>query len=188
VGTSKSIDQFVGKINKVGHATDRARLGIVNDGALTTKKIMLAAATAKGVQPGGTIAGRKWNVSYATKGGELPTALVRFTGPFHLVNNDTKAHYVVARGLGGNRESRGTAAFQASASRFSGDSAAGAFGGQRRGRGRRALNINGNIRAYAFHPGTSGKGIFQAAKPIAARTVPGVMAASMKGAWRRAAS
>jgi hypothetical protein len=188
MGTSRSPAEFVGKINKIGQATDKARKSTVSDGAFAAKKVMLGAAAAKGVMLGGKIAGRKWNVTYDVRGGEVPVALVRFTGPFHLVNNDTKAHYVVARGLGGNRESRGTAAVQASASRFSGDSAAGAFGGQRRGRGRRALNINGNIRAYAFHPGTSGKGIFQAAKPIAARTVPGVMAASMKGAWRRAAS
>jgi hypothetical protein len=185
VGTSKSIEQFVGKINKVGHATDRARLGIVNDGALATKKIMLAAAAAKGVQPGGTIAGRKWNVSYATKGGELPTALVRFTGPFHLVNNDTVPHYIAASGLGGSRTARGDRAFLASATRFSGGSTAGVFGGQRRRKGARALKTPYGTRAYLRHPGTDGKNIYQGARVIAGVTVPPRMAKAMSNTWKQ---
>lgn len=186
MGTSRSTAQFVGKINKAGHATDRARKSVVNQGAFSAKKIMLAAAVAKGVQPGGKIAGRKWNVSYDVKGREIPVALVRFTGPFHLVNNPTKAHYIAAGGLGGSRSSRSARAFQASSSRFRGQSSAGAFSGQRRSRGKRAVVANGRPYAYVFHPGTSGKGIFEASKAVAARTVPGVMAVAMKGAWKRA--
>lgn len=185
MGTSRSPAEFVAKINKVGHATDRHRKTAVTEGAFTTKKIMLAAAAAKGVMPGGKIANRKWSVVYDVKGTELPVGLVRFTGPFHLVNNDTKRHYVVAGGLGGSRESRGIRAFQASASRFSGQSSSGAFGGERKSRGKKAISFNGIARAYAVHPGTSGKAIFPAAKVIARATVPGVMATSMKGAWRK---
>lgn len=186
MGTSRSVTEFVGKINKAGHATDRHRKEAVSQGAFTAKKVMLAAAAAKGVTPGGKIAGRKWGVSFDVKGTERPVALVRYTGPFHLVNNDTRRHYVVAGGLGGSRESRGIRAFQASASRFSGESSSGAFGGQRRSKGKRAISFNGIARAYVVHPGTSGKAIFPAAKIIARRTVPDVMAQSMKGAWRRA--
>ena len=186
MGTSRNPTEFVRKINAVGHATDRHRKQAVNEGAFTAKKVMLAAAAAKGVMPGGKIAKRKWGVSYDVKGTETPVALVRYTGPFHLVNNDTKRHYIVAGGLGGSRQERGTRAFQASASRFSGDSAAGAFAGQRRSRGKQAISFNGIARAYAAHPGTSGKAIFPAAKVTARATVPGVMANSMKGAWKRA--
>jgi hypothetical protein len=158
VGTSRSTAEFVKKINDIGHATDRSRRAVVSDGALTAKKLMLAAAATRGVTPGGKIAGKKWGVSYNVVGTETPSALVRFTGPFHLVNNPTKAHQIVPGGRGGRRRSR-----------------------------KRALNIPGiGPRAYATHPGTPGKFIFQAAKPIAHRTVPQVMAASMKGAWRRA--
>lgn len=186
MGTSRTPAEFVGKIHKLGTATDRSRKAVVNQGALVTKKIMLAAAVAKGVQPGGKIAGRKWSVSYDVKGTEIPVALVRFTGAFHLVNNPTKAHYIAATGLGGSRSSRGARAFQASASRFRGDSAAGAFSGQRRSRGKRAVVANGHPYAYVFHPGTSGKSIYQGAKAIAALTVPDTMAKAMRGAWRAA--
>lgn len=185
MGTSRSSAQFVRKINEAGRATDRHRKQAVSEGAFTAKKVMLAAAAAKGVHPGGTIAKRKWGVSYDVKGTELPVALVRYTGPFHLVNNDTRRHYIVAGGLGGSRQERGVRAFQASASRFSGDSAAGAFAGQRRSRGKRAISFNGIARAYAVHPGTSGKAIFPAAKAIARTTVPPVMANSFKGVWKR---
>lgn len=185
MGTSRSPAQFVGKINKIGHATDRSRRAVVNEGAFATKTIMLAAAAAKGVTPGGKIAGRKWGVSYDLKGQVAPTALVRFTGPFHLVNNPTKPHYIAASGLGGSRASRGERAFQASANRFQGRASEGSFG--RRGkRGKRAVLVNGSPRAYVFHPGTSGKAIYPAAKVIARRTVPNVMANAMKGAWKRA--
>ena len=45
----------------------------------------------------------------------------------------------------------------------------------RRGRrGRRALTIGGDVRAYANHPGTHGKQFFQAARKIAERELPKV--------------
>lgn len=48
--------------------------------------------------------------------------------------------------------------------------------GQRRGRGAMALVINGNVRAWANHPGTRGKRFFEAAKAAAERTAPRVFA------------
>jgi hypothetical protein len=44
----------------------------------------------------------------------------------------------------------------------------------RRGRGRRALVIGDNVRAFANHPGTSGKRFFEAAREIATRELPRV--------------
>lgn len=186
MGTSRTPQQFVAKINAVGHATDKARKGVVNQGALTAKKIMLGAAAYDGVPPGSKIAGTRWGVTYGIRGAELPTALVRFTGPFHLVNNDTLPHYIAAGGLGGSRTTRSDIAFRASATRFGGGSTKGAFAGQRRSRGKRALSFNGIARAYIFHPGTTGKHIFQTARAVASKSVPAVMATEMKGAWRRA--
>lgn len=45
---------------------------------------------------------------------------------------------------------------------------------RRRGRGRRALTINGNVRAYANHPGTRGKKFFEAARTVASEQLPRV--------------
>lgn len=191
MGTSRNPAQLVGKINQLATATQRNRKVAVSEGALAAKQIMLATAAAKGVAPGGKIAGRKWNVAYDVKGFDNPAALVRFTGPFHLVENDTRPHYIAAKGLGGSRASRGERAFQASASRFlSGSSrAAGSFGGARRSKGAKSLKIGSSLfRAYVFHPGTSGKGVLPAARVVAERRVPHVMAASMQGAWRRVIS
>lgn len=185
MGTSRSAAEFVGKINKIGHATDTSRRSVVNDGALTAKKVMLAAAGAKGVTPGGKIAGRRWTVRYDIKGTETPVAVVRFTGPFHLVDRDTKAHlirprsFVGTRGSVSGRRGRGQRAVKGAALLQ-------LFGVDARDGG--AIAFNGIVRAYARHPGTSGKGIFPAAKVIAHHTVPTVMANAMKGAWRRAAS
>ena len=191
MGTSRTPAQLVAKINHLATVTQQTRKIAVAEGALATKQIMLATAAAKGVTPGGKIAGRKWNVSYDVKGTNNPTALVRFTGPFHLVENATKPHYIAAKGLGGSRASRGERAFQASASRFlSGSSrASGAFGGARRSKGAKALHIGSSLfRAYVFHPGTSGKGVMPIARTVAARRVPHVMASSMRGSWRRVIS
>ena len=45
---------------------------------------------------------------------------------------------------------------------------------RRRGRGRRALTINGDLAAYANHPGTRGKRFFEAARTIAVKELPKV--------------
>jgi len=55
------------------------------------------------------------------------TAVVKFTGPAHLALNPTKGHPIRPRS------------------------------GRRRGGRRQALTINGDVRAWANHPGTSGK-------------------------------
>lgn len=186
MGTSRSPAEFVGKIHKVGQATDRHRKQAVTEAAFAAKKMMLATAAANGVSPGGKIARRPWGVSYSVRGGELPTAIVKFTGPFHLVNNDTLPHYIAAGGLGGSRTGRSERAFAASVTRFQGGSARGAFAGQRKSRGKRSLKFGISNYAYVFHPGTKGKRIFQTVKPLVIHAVPEVMAHSMKGAWKRA--
>lgn len=187
MGTSRTPTEFVGKINKIGQATDRHRREAVNAGAFLAKKTMLAAAGSAGLGVGSKIAGKSWNVGYDIKGRERPVALVRYKGPVHLVNNPTKAHYIAAAGLGGNRQGRADRAFQASAARFQGGSARGAFAGSRRSsRGKRSLKFGSSNYAYVHHPGTTGKRFFTAAKTIASRTVPDEMARSMKGAWKRA--
>lgn len=185
MGTSHSVDGFLKKLGEMSTATERQRTTAVAQGAAATKAVMLSAAAAKGVSPGGKIANRPWGVSYKVKGGLEPGALVRFTGPFHLVNNPTSPHYVAAKGLGGNRATRGVAAFQASVAGFTSGSGRGAFSGLRRSRGKRALSFRGVARPYVFHPGTSGKGILADAKTLARRSVPPVMAKSMSSAWKR---
>jgi hypothetical protein len=161
MGTSKSTAQFVGKINDLGTFTKRRQVASVNEGALTAKTIMLASAAAKGLTPASKLAGKKWSVRYTVKGTDNPEALVRYTGPFHLFDNPTKAHELTPKLDRTGKRTRG------------------------RG-GKRALNIGGNIRANASHPGTPGARSFPVAKITAHARVPRVMANVIRGGWLEA--
>jgi hypothetical protein len=68
------------------------------------------------------------NVRYDIRG---DTAIVRYTGPAHLVLNPTAAHEILPRGLPGAKRRRRT--------------------------GARALTIDGDLARRANHPGTAGK-------------------------------
>lgn len=188
MGQSHSIDEFLKKLGEMSTATERQRGIAVTEGAATAKKIMLATAAAGGVTPGGTIAGRKWGVNYSVRATREATALVRYTGPFHLVNNPTDPHFIVAGGLGGTRAGRGAVAFGASMTRGMGGSTRGAFGGRRKSRGKRALSFGSSAYAYVHHPGTEGKRIFQTARVIAGKPVTQVMSRSMQSTWKKVMS
>lgn len=161
MGTSHSSTEFVKKINNLGTFTQRRQVASVSEGALTAKTVMVASAAAKGLGPGDKLAGRKWSVRYDVKGTNNPTALVRYLGPFHLFDNPTDPHPITPKLDRSGRRVRG------------------------RG-GKRALNIGGNIRANATHPGTHGAKSFPAAKVIAGKRVPRVMANVIRGGWLQA--
>lgn len=94
MGTSRSAAEFSRKITKMATVTQTRQRETVNMGALTAKELMVAEAGSRGVTPGSKIAGGKWGVGYDVKGFNNPTALVRYRGPFHLVDNPTKPHRI----------------------------------------------------------------------------------------------
>lgn len=116
------------------------------------RAITAAAAAAKGAfiaaNPsvvGHRVARGKVNARYDVRGRVNATAIVRYTGPAHLALNPTKPHRIEPRG----RSGRG------------------------RRRGRRALTIGGNVRAWANHPGTRGKDPgARRAKALAGKVAP----------------
>lgn len=132
-----------------GLARDMANQRVpLNVTALHVKGLFESSAAGAGVL-GHRVARGKIGVRYDIKGnGPRAVALVRYTGSAHLVNNPTKAHRIEPRRRG-----------------------------RRVGR-RRALTIGPNVRAWANHPGTSGKGFFQTAKVAAVATAPRVYAAA----------
>jgi hypothetical protein len=155
MGTSRSATELVGKLRKLPAVTKQAERSAVSSAAKATKGIMLATAASRGVTPGGRIAGKKWTVRYDFKS---PTvALVRFTGPFHLVEGPTKPHQITARGAATGRRGR---------------------------KGARALKMGDDFRASASHPGTRGKKVFATGKVVARHQVPRTMAAEFQSAWR----
>lgn len=82
---------------------------------------MYAAAVSAGLKPGGGVSGaggkrrnangegwttagrksggvvKKWNVRYRVTGYDLVIGRIQYTGPVHLLNNDTRAHNIAPR-------------------------------------------------------------------------------------------
>ena len=177
MGTSRSATEFAGKITKMATVTQRTQKELVQQGSLTGKTIILAEAAAKGVTPSSRIAGGKWGVRYDVKGFNNPTSLLRITGPFHLVENDTSPHLIYrrasrARGRGARRINRERSLAQT----FGGT---GAYSGG-------SLKFGDTYRKVVSHPGTKGKGIFKAARKKIDRAVPIVMSQRLSAGWRTA--
>lgn len=139
MGTSHSAAEFAGKMNKIATTLPRATKAGIRDSSLAGKTLIQTVAASRGVSVNSRIAGRPWRAGYDLKGTPShPASLLRITGAFPLVENDTPAHLIQGRQAPGRRGRRRT--------------------------GKKALNIGGNIRASARHPGTRGKHIFRDAK------------------------
>lgn len=151
MGTSTSAAQFAGKMNRIASTLPKTARNGVATSSLAGKQTIQSVASSRRVRPDSLIAGRRWATRYDIRTiGARTTALLRITGAFPLVESDTPAHTISARRAPGRRSRR---------------------------KGAKALNIGGNIRASANHPGTRGKHIFRDAKKIIVnRTPPSMMA------------
>lgn len=176
MGTSHSSAEFSRKIVKAATATQQRAKMSVEQGALTAKTIVVAEASAKGLTPGSRIAGAKWGVSYNVKGFDNPTALLKVTGAFHLVEGDTKAHRIYRKG----QRKRGRGSSRINKQQILSE----VFGGTGAYTGGSLKLANGSFRKVVNHPGTKGKGIWAGAKPKIRAAVPRVMAQRIIGGWR----
>lgn len=175
------VDGYKKAANTLPDAT-RAAAGSVG---MEVKTAWLGIAARHGVKAGGKIARRKWNVGYDVKGGTGATTLVEYRGPIHLVFMPTKQHLIGAKLLGTRNSLRSKTQRLGVGAAFSDRSASGGFkanrgvlgakkikvnynqygsvrqqamkGTLRTRSGAQALTIGGNLRAYAFHPGTRGE-------------------------------
>ena len=150
MGTSNSAAELTKKIMSVSEAIVSNKPAIER-AAFASKQVFEASLRQSGVQ-GSTPISRKVRARYDVKGTQNATAIVRYTGPAHLLNNPTRPHSIVSRKNRGSRASR--------SARQSGVGTRG------------AIIVNGQPRAIARHPGTRGLGFFQRAKPIAAKVAP----------------
>lgn len=155
---SSSAAEVADKFGRLALSIQRGKRTTVTDAALVVKDEFVAGMKRAGVTPGvSKIAGGKANARFDIKGAGNPTALVKYRGAFHLVENDTKRHFIGARKLGTRRGLAGRAREVGVNAAFGGSNR-GAFGSLRQVKnGKRALTVGGNLRAYAFHPGTRGK-------------------------------
>lgn len=155
VHSAKDLAKF---FDQMASATERGQKAALIKGATQTKQIFLTTAASRGVRPGGRIAGKPWNVRYDLLPGNIPSAVVKFTGPFHLVESATKPHEITPKaGRSQRRRGRATNA--------------------------KALRIGGEFRASASHPGTRGKKVFATGKQIAGPRVTQTMATEVVKVW-----
>lgn len=164
MGVSRSPQELAHKLSKMRQGLSEMDEVTVREAAQLTKTLILQTASSRGVLPTSRIAGGKWGVRYDIKNQARPIALVAVKGPFHLVENDTRAHpiyrkFTRAKGRGARRINRQRQLEQAFA----------ASGAYRYG----ALKLpDGNFRRIVQHPGTKGKYIFRDAKVKAERAIP----------------
>lgn len=177
MGTSTSVAQLAGKLSKLAEGMADTKLALDRT-ALEVKKIMESSAARAGAL--GTVPKGKRKpvvVRYTVKAGKGEGfAIVSYTGPAHLLNNPTSPHFIAASAFGSRgslaQAGRGIGAVTAFGGLGRGMLTGLSQKGRRRGSRKRALTISSDLRAYAFHPGTSGLGFFQVAKPIAAARGP----------------
>lgn len=151
MGRSSSVPQFLGKLDAVTREIGSNR-SAVQATAVAAKGIFIAEAAKKGVGRGvgKTVVSKRVSASYDLKGGERDAkAVIRYTGPAHLVNNPTKAHVIRPRKFVGTR-SGGAKAGKAAALMS-------AFGLDAHSAGRGGIVIPAvGVRRFARHPGTKG--------------------------------
>ena len=192
MGVSSSPRELAAKLDRFGKDLNNVRVPLEAT-ALHVKRLFEASAASAGAlgkSPAGKrkMIGARYDFKNRRGGATLGEGqvIVTYTGPAHLLNNPTRPHFIGARRLGSRRRLSGMSARVGATAAFGGSNV-GAFGGllaaQRttrsgavRSNGARALTINGDLRAYAFHPGTKGKGFFQRARAAAERTAPRVYA------------
>lgn len=157
MGSSTTPAAFVSKIDAATRAIASNREAIQAT-ALHAKVVFIGAAAASGVGRGvgRSPVSRKVSARYDLRGGEQnASALVRYTGPAHLLNNPTKPHIIRPRKFAGTR-GRGARAQRGAGllSLFGVDAQVG--GG---------IEIPGEgVRRYAMHPGTRGLHFAERAK------------------------
>lgn len=141
-----AVKVFTGRLEKMPEVVRQAGVKTINEAALLTKQAFLAAPGAPRFLRGVGKRGAKVGVRYKLLGGTSnPSAVVRWWGPAHLVNNPTKAHDIKPRGSSGRRRS-----------------------------GAKALLINGDMRASSHRKATTGKHFFEAGREAARIALPRV--------------
>lgn len=202
---SRSATELAGKLHRYAQLVPDANRDTVGNVALMAKGHFETGIASAGGKPGSEIqgakGGRRLGASYDIKGGRNPTALIRYRGPVHLLFGNTAPHMIIASRLGfRSTASRLTSRIGANAA--FGGSNLGVFAGGiaattrsdagRAARGRnvkarkRALTTPRGPRAYAFHPGTTGRNTWPATRRSVVAGAPRVFAASHRSAILRA--
>lgn len=147
MGSSRSGRELGRKLDRLAEDFEDLPLAAVKDGSQIVKSSVtrLAPGRLRNASKRGSKLGVRYNLG--TYGGEAKS-LVFVTGPFHLIERDTKPHRIPALVGQKTRQNR---AVRSSRGRLYGP----AFGGEKAST--RPIVFAGKVRAFAFHPGTRGK-------------------------------
>lgn len=186
MGVSTSPKQLAAKLERLGKDLNDPKVAL-NATGLAGKRIFeasAAAAGALGVKPAGKrkLIGARYD--FVREGTGSGAIIVTYTGPAHLINNPISPHFIGPSAFG-SRSTLAKAAEGIGAVSAFGGSGRGMLSGlsqkgrrRNRGPGKRALTIGGELRAYAFHPGTRGKSFFERARELSVKKLPDVYAKS----------
>lgn len=103
MGTSRSAGELARKMTQAGRAIDGAAKDGVFKSALLVKTSVMGELGGVTRLRGVGKRGAKIGVRFDVKPGNNPSARVRATGPFHLIESDTKPHKVTPKGKGRNK-------------------------------------------------------------------------------------
>lgn len=186
----KTGDQFARQMVTLGNRLERNVAGSVGRAALVLKTSveanMRAAVGADLRMSGVGKTGAKVGVRYDVKGRTNPTALLRATGPAHLIERDTRAHTIIPKTVGRTQGSR-TKGARLAAKQNLYDAL---FGGTVSGATKPLMLGNTGRFAYRVrHPGTRGKHPFEhginRAAPVAQRVLATAATRSLAEVFKR---
>lgn len=170
---------FARRMERFGTATETAANKGTFEAALRAKEIWVASiarAAPSMTLSGVGKSGAKVGVTFNVKGTKNPTALVRATGPLHLLENDTSEHTIFARQVGRvqgrrTRENRRAAKQQLYDTLFGGQTAGFL------GNAGREFAASGVV----HHPGSRGKHPWSSAMPVVRAATPQVFVRAERG-------
>lgn len=205
MGTSHSVAEFTQKISRLPDALSGAQtLKVAKVGRDVTiyslDQELRRIAPSGRLRNAGKVSVRSQQVNI---GGEKKAEFViSAQGNWQLIENNTKAHFVVAKLLGKSRSRRSVGATNSTSFRAGsgGDAPRGWFGalqardyqskvrrGENKGdtitktrKGAKALRVGGVLRAYAKHPGTKGQHPWRKGRERAEKAAPPAMAAAVQ--------
>lgn len=182
MGKSSSVAELVGKIDKYSNAIPKANRATVTNAAQAGKAVMLAGAAKSGLTPGSSLPrknrsgkpGPKWGVRYTIKGDREPSAVLKYVGPVHWIDQGTKPHLIVPRNararMGRISKKSGPNASQAAMAAalfgFMGGGGGAGLGGSDLTSGKGGVLSYGSnqFSRYVMHPGTAARPFWQDTK------------------------
>jgi hypothetical protein len=150
------LDDFARRVRQAPRSIQSSQRAGINKAALAVKKSVQSQRGYTSLLYGVGTRGARLNVRYDIRGTTHPIALVRATGPFHLIESDTKPHEIKPRRR--NRNRRGPA---------------------------RAVATPHGTFARVQHPGTKGKYPWRNGVKAAAPKVPYVFQTEVHKVLRR---